>query len=147
MHSFGKLFSLLFPLKRSARVILLCFIRISHKTKAAECSVTLNYFENFAVFWFGSRIRIIWPDPDPLQETWIRIRVAIKNSDKLTLNSTNIIRIYIFFFLLLYLFGSTIPESGSADPDPHQIKWIRNTANFGTINQNYFYLLRLGGRV
>ena len=107
MHSFGKLFSLLFPLKRSARVILLCFIRISHKTKAAECSVTLNYFENFAVFGFGSRIRIIWPDPDPLQETWIRIRVAIKNSDKLTLNSTNIIRIYIFFFYY-YIFSDPL---------------------------------------
>ena len=30
------------------------------------------------------RIRIIWPDLDPLQETWIRIiRVAKKNRDKL----------------------------------------------------------------
>ena len=34
-------------------------------------------FEN-AGFWI--RIRIIWPDPDPdlLQETWIRIRVEKK---------------------------------------------------------------------
>ena len=39
------------------------------------------------------RIRIIGPDPDPLQETLIRIRVAKKNRDKLTYKSTIIIRI------------------------------------------------------
>ena len=27
---------------------------------------------------FRIRIRIIWPDPDPLQETWIRFRIARK---------------------------------------------------------------------
>ena len=43
-------------------------------------------------------IRTIWPDPDPLQETLIRIRVAKKNRDKLTLKSTKNIRIYFFFF-------------------------------------------------
>ena len=45
---------------------------------------------------FGSgsgRIRIIWPDPDPLQKTWIRIRVAKKiviNSHKNQPNYNNI---------------------------------------------------------
>ena len=44
---------------------------------------------------FGScLIRIIWPDPDLLQKTLIRIRVAKKNCDKLAYiyKSTKIIR-------------------------------------------------------
>ena len=39
------------------------------------------------------RIRIIWPDPDPLLETWIRIWVT-KNLDKVAYKSTKIIRKY-----------------------------------------------------
>ena len=42
---------------------------------------------------FRIRIRIIWPDPDPLQETLIWILVAKKNRDKLAYKSTKIIRI------------------------------------------------------
>ena len=34
---------------------------------------------------FYGRIRIIWPDPDPLQETLIWIRVVKENLDKLEL--------------------------------------------------------------
>ena len=47
---------------------------------------------------FGSvsgRIRIIWPDPDPYQETLIWIRVPKKNRDKLAYKSTKIIKIYL----------------------------------------------------
>ena len=43
----------------------------------------INYL--YQCFGSGSGwIRIIWPDPNPLQETLIRIRVAKKNRDKLT---------------------------------------------------------------
>ena len=39
------------------------------------------------------RIRIISPDPDPLQETLIWIRVPKKDRDKLAYKSTKIIKI------------------------------------------------------
>ena len=43
---------------------------------------------------FRIRIRIIGPDPDPLQEMLIWIRVPKKNRDKLAYKSTKIIKIY-----------------------------------------------------
>ena len=61
------------------------------------------------------RIRIIGPDPDPLQETLIWIWVPKKNRDNSQTKQQEIT-----YFVILGRIRIHYPGSGSADPDPHQ---------------------------
>ena len=80
--------------------LFLLFINLQNRIRQIYYLTFL--YDILSCFGSGSgRIRVIWPDldPDPLQESLIRILVSKKNCDKLPLKSTKIIRIYFLIYV------------------------------------------------